>query len=822
MRGLPDLSLRRLTYQLFAEALELPPDARQDFLDKNCMGAAQVRSDIEALLRIAGGAGVDTGVLDSAPFKPDEVLVGRVVGRFRLREYIGEGGMGVVYLAERTDGVQQLVAIKLVSSVLAKAAQSRFVREAQILARLEHSSVARLIDAGVEDGRAWIAMEYVRGERIDTHCESRKLSAAAIVRLLLPLAGAISAAHALLVVHSDIKPANVLVTADGQPKLIDFGISTALREAGSDHAPTVNIGRLFSPHYAAAEQVDGRPVTVATDVFGLGALAYRLLTGVPIHAQASSGLAYLLAVTQQPVESPSRAARNAGRTEADARLLRGDLDAILSKALERDPARRYASAADFQSDLQRYLDARPVLARAPSAGYRLGKFLRRNALAVGLSSAACVSLIAGGGAAWIQARNAAIARDMTARRGQFLETLLKSADPRAVRGVSSVAELLDAAAATLDSQLGNEPLMEASMLGLIANTNDGLARYPQGLAASERQLALLEAHGGSPIELGRALNIRGELLREQGKWTQAESVVRRAVALLEPLDAPEDLAQALYLLATVLSRTHREQEAEAIYLKEIDVESRGDLQLQNRRMYPYQALTSLFVELGRYAEADAYGRKALELARRTLPADHPDRLGIEGQYASVLVNDGKLAEAQSMLRDVIARESRVSGASHKDTLLYQWLYADDLIELHHDAEAATLAHATALQLDALLGADNMYSLSAWLTFGVASCNSGDFTSGLEAARRVQAERRRTLPAGDRALAVADLAIGQCLYRSGEYVQAEAMLLQASAKLEAARGPAYRRTQETYRSLRDLYATTGRGADAERFAAKLVK
>jgi tetratricopeptide (TPR) repeat protein len=431
-----------------------------------------------------------------------------------------------------------------------------------------------------------------------------------------------------------------------------------------------------------------------------------------------------------------------------------------------------------------------------------------------------VSLIGGGIAAWLQARDAAIARDMTLRRGQFLEILLRSADPRAVRGVASVAELLDSATATLDQQLGNEPLEEASMLGLIANTNDGLGRYAQGLAASERQLALLEAHGGSPLARGQALTLQAELLREQGKWTRCESSARRAVALLSPFGASADLAQALDLLGIALSRTYREAEAEATFLKEIEVESHGDVQLQNRRIYPYQALTAVFVDLGRYADADLYGRKALELAQRTLPPDHPDRLAIEGQFASVLVNDRRFAEAETMLRYVIARETRIVGTNHKDTQLFQWLLADDLIELHRDAEAATLARATALQFEALLGAESHYALSAWLTFGVASCNSGQVTAGLEAARRVQAERRRTLPAGDRLVAMADLAAGLCLYRAGEYARAEQQLLQASANLEAARGPTFRRTQDAYRVLRDLYLTAGRGPDAERMAAKL--
>jgi eukaryotic-like serine/threonine-protein kinase len=811
---------RALIYRIFAEALEQPDGLRAEFVAERCRGDGRLRREVESLLDIAASNPVDTVALNGVKTTDAAALIGHRVGRFRLLECIGEGGMGLVYLAERTDGVQQLVAIKLVSSTFDPAAEERFVRESQILARLEHSSIARLIDAGIEEGRAWIAIEFVRGERIDVYCARRGLATDDIVRLMIPLAAAVSVAHGLLVVHSDIKPANVLVTADGQPKLIDFGISTALRDPQLNQAPAAGVARPFSPNYAAAEQVTGGPVTVATDVFGLGALAYRLLTGQPIHRESSAAVPYMLAVTQCEVAAASRTALAADQPSAVVRALRGDLDAILSKALNGDPAQRYASAADFQSDLQRYLEGRPVSVRARSAGYRLGKFVRRNGLAVGLTALLGISLSVGGLMAWLQAQDTATARETAARRGEFLEQLLSSADPRGGRRDITVAELLDTAAATLDQRLGKEPLAEASMLGMIANTNDGLGRYAQGLAASRRQLALLEAHGGSALDTGRALLSQAELLREQGLWGEAEPVVRRAMATLSPLRADAERAQALDLLGIVLSHRHREREAETAYQQEVELESGGDEALRNREIYPYQALTGLFLDLGRYADADAYGRRALELARRTLSPDDPERIAVEAQYASVLVHLRRAAEAEPILRDVIERETRSSGAGHKDTLMFQWLLADALVELRRNAEAATLAETTARQLDALLGPENHYSLSAWQTYAVASCNEGHLEAGMDAMQRVQAVRARTLPAGDRLIAVANLGFGECLFRARRYPEAEATLLQAAGDLEKSRGSAYRRTQEAYRTLRDLYAESGRAAESARWAARV--
>jgi eukaryotic-like serine/threonine-protein kinase len=275
-------------YRLFVDALEMQDDLREQFLERECHGDPESRADVDDLLRLARNDETATrALLPMPPAQQAEELLGRDYGRFRLMELIGAGGMGVVYRAERTDGVRQCVAIKLASRMVAAAARLRFESEAQMLARLEHPAVARLIDAGVDNGRAWIAMEFVGGERIDKYCRNRSLSIREIIKLVAQLADAVSAAHRLLVVHSDIKPANVLVTPEGTPKLIDFGIATATRaavETNSSQAAEPPAARLFSPGFAAPEQINGEAVEAATDVFGLGALAYHLLTGDPPHA----------------------------------------------------------------------------------------------------------------------------------------------------------------------------------------------------------------------------------------------------------------------------------------------------------------------------------------------------------------------------------------------------------------------------------------------------------------------------------------------------------------------------------------------------------
>jgi tetratricopeptide (TPR) repeat protein len=819
MSGVVDDSDRGAkTYRLFAGALDLAEAARARFLEEHCSADAALRAEVTALLAIAEAqeSAVETGALIGTPPQREQSQTGAIFGRFRLREQIGEGGMGVVYLAERTDGVQQLVAVKLVSTLLAAAAQHRLEREVRILARLEHPSVARLIDTGIEGGRAWIAIEYVRGERIDAYCAARSLSTSEIVLLLIQLSAAVSAAHALLVVHSDIKPANVLVTTEGLPKLIDFGIATALREADPERAATVEVGRLFSPSYAASEQVSGGAITVATDVFGLGALAYRLLTGVAIYREVASPVAYLLAVSQREVEAPSRAALASGRGESAARALRGDLDAILCKSLEREPSRRYASAAEFQADLQRCLDGRPVAARAPSMRYRAQKFVRRNAFAVGLAALLGVSVIAGGVSVWLQSRSTALARDIAARRGEFLESLLKSANPHGGKRDITVAELLDTAARGLDEKLGAEPLVEASLLGVIASTNAELGRYPESLAASDRQIGLLRREGAAKRELALAMAARGDTLSRSNHYDEAESTLKASIAELrrDPGDK-FSLMNALGSLAGVYANTNRNPVAETTLAEAIALD-------RQHTGYPQQQLAVVLGNEGRYAESAAFAREAFDMQRKYLLADDPTILITESNYAMTLSNLHRPAEALPLQREVADATARVLGPDHPDTLLMQAHTAEDLFDLGRFAEAAAIELKAAQSLDRAVGENHRYSLGVWTDYAAAACNTDDAPAGLAAAKRVTDIRSKLFPATDWRIFMMQSIVGLCLAHLRRYPEAEPMLLQAAADLEASRGKGSYETQLAYTALRDMYTTMGRSAEAAAFDAKIEK
>jgi serine/threonine protein kinase len=814
---------RAAAYRIFCAALDLSPGERAALLAARCRNDPAVRRMVERLLAIAATNDTATGMLlpEFSPPEPDRI--GREYAAFRLVERLAVGGMGTVYRAERTDGVPQSVAVKVLRAAVTAASGALFLREAQMLARLEHPSIARLIDVGVRDGEGWIAMELVSGQPITQYCDSHHLDLRARVRLLVAVADAIATAHRTLIVHRDIKPSNVLVAESGEPKLIDFGIAYALAKPSEAHEVTTDVGKLFTPHYAAPEQVRGEPATAATDVFGLGALAYRVLSGREPYAHVTSGVGYLMAVTQEDVVPASVAAAGAAAQVYPAAKLRGDLDAILLKALARDPARRYAGVPEMKSDLQAYLGERPVSAQPQTWSYRLGKFARRRAVPLVAAALLGGGVLAAAAIYVLQERRVAQAELTAARRDEFLESLLRSADPyRRDGNVTTLAELLDKASTQLDQRLRGEPLVQASMLHFIAQTNLGLGRMREGHAANDRELEILRSHGGGALEIGRALSLSGQLYRYESRWIESQRALEAAVTQLEPLGVAGELCTALDNLAAAQLNLQRLDAAGATFQRELAIERSAGPGLLRQQMQADESIGVLLgSELGRYQEAAAYVAEGWRLAQKLLPPDDPDRFNMEDAYAVALRNLRRPAEAEPLFRDAVARSIRVLGAQHHDTLVTELGLGNDLIELHRYPEAAELAASVAHSLAATLGPESWYTLFAWNEYGAAACSDGHEREGLLALERVAAVRQRTLPAEHRLIYSTNVDIGSCLTRLHRFAEAAPILLDAAEGLTKSRGAAFRRTQDAYAALRDLYTDMNQPQAAESWAARLT-
>ena len=832
---------RGRVFRLFDAALALELEARQAWLARQCEGDNALRTAVEELLKDEQSTGAATGELLGPALEDPALLTGRLFGHFRVVDCIGRGGMGAVFRAERTDGIVQNVALKLLRGGLLGTAGVRFTREMKTLARLDHPAVARLIDAGAaEDGTPWIAMELVDGETIDAYCQRNAVPFRERVRLLAELADAVAFAHRMFVVHRDIKPGNVLMTRDGKPKLIDFGIAKLLdadpldaAQGSRDAALTRDGGPLFTPGYAAPEQVSGQLVSAATDVFGLGALGYRLLSGEALFPDAVSPLGYMMAVTQREPKLASRAAMDRGAA-TDCRQLRGDLDTILAKSLARDPAQRYQTAADLREDLLRYLQHRPVRARPRSPAYRAGKFLRRNPLATALTAVLIASAIAGGSLYAWQARRVAIERDAARaasaraeRINQFLTSMLQASDLSAggKRDVT-VAQVLQKAALEA-KQLGpTEPLIAADLLLTVSFAQSSLGRLDEALQAADAAAELRRSQPGNNRLVAMAILARSDALWALGKQAEAEPPAREALKMLldEKSTDPEHFAflgTVRDSLGIILTNTNREKEAEETYKAALEDFRRGNV-TDGRLGSLFNNYAVLLGNQARAQESWELHGKSLEIQKRVYPEDSPQVLMTKLGLAGALETLNRREEAVPIYREVIAARERVLGAEHLDTVWAKISLASNFSDLHRYQEAVDLSGPAVAILARTLGEDHPVTAYGWNVYGSSNCALGRYDEGIAAVRRT--EKARTKLYGEKSWLTANTRarIGICLMGAGRKPEAETTLLSAAKTLEETRGAQFERTQDTYRALRDLYAGWSRPADAARYTALLTK
>jgi serine/threonine protein kinase len=394
--------------EIVADALELSLSERHTYVEAQLAQCPELRAEIESLLGIDTVDGQQSGFLQSPPTMPQDSpeekssLAGQMLGAWRLLEEIGRGGMGVVYLAERADGAYiQRAAVKLLRGAGRQDA-NRMNRERQALATLAHPNVARLIDGGTTTGgMPFLVMEYVEGETIERYCYEHHLNVAQRIALVIKLCEAVQSAHQQLLIHRDIKPSNILVDKNGEPKLLDFGIARLLESDKNldGLADLTQAGALlFTPRYASPEQVNGTPVSVATDVYGIGALLYELLAGASPYPRMAStdttNFAAVMRVVSEDTVGPASVLAKTGQPVFSA-LLKGDIDAILSKACAKLPHERYPTVAALEDDLVRWLEQKPISARAPSWVYRAKKFLSRHPIGTVLSLLSVCAIAAG-------------------------------------------------------------------------------------------------------------------------------------------------------------------------------------------------------------------------------------------------------------------------------------------------------------------------------------------------------------------------------------------------------------------------------------------
>ncbi|HEX7709001.1 MAG TPA: tetratricopeptide repeat protein [Thermoanaerobaculia bacterium] len=698
---------RRLA-QLLDAALPLNPEARERFLDETCAGDQALRDELVSLV---AALEEDPSFLEVPALGEMEAAVPppigaeELIGPYRVQRLIRAGGMGAVYLALRDDGAERPVAIKLMHPGLVGAtALARFARERRILATLDHPHICRLLDWGLTTGgRPFLVMPFLEDAlSITEYCDHHRLSVRERVALFRDVCAAVHHAHQNLVVHSDLKPANVLVTADGRVQLVDFGIARLLG-GGTDMVTGASSARPLTPAYASPEQIRGQSPTTASDVYGLGVLLYEMLSGsLPYMLDMTNAAALVHAICESEPVAPSSAVHQAGAeawSSTPARLsaeLRGDLDTIVLCAMAKEPSRRYGGAAALSDDLERWLDGRPVTARNPTWRYQAGKFVRRHrwaSLATATTLVALVGFVVAlslfntrirAQSAELQTRSnelrvqsdqlraqseqLEVERDRAEGTAKFLTGLFEEASPGARSGAANTAgELLDRGFAKLRDSDSLPPSERAAALAAVGSAYRQMGRYGEAESAMQGAVDSYEKEAVPSQAYAQALLEYANLQFRLERYADAEQTVRRGIAVLDATSQPSAAQRASQrnTLALALRRQGRLDEAirileEVVVLRRTlpDADSNTDLAANLNN------LGDMLHEEGRHAEAEPKLAESLAIFERGYGPDHVSVAFLLNSYANLRLAMSDLSGAEEMLQRAQRVASERLGPKH--------------------------------------------------------------------------------------------------------------------------------------------------------------
>jgi eukaryotic-like serine/threonine-protein kinase len=744
---------------LFHQALELPPEVdRRAWLESRCQGDARLFEETWTLLdaRARMSTTGQPGIRTAAPALPRELPIPTAqFGPYRAVKLLGHGGMSAVYLAERADGqFQQTVALKIMAGYLAGPEfLRRFETERQILASLNHHHITRLLDGGLSSaGEPFLITEYVDGQPVDRHCDQGKLDVKARLRIFLQVCDAVTYAHRNLIVHRDLKPANILVNEEGAAKLLDFGTASLL--AGDPEVAVTRI-RMLTPRYASPEQLRGERVNIATDIFSLGVILYELLTGAWPFGDPNSILRELdrsardvtatppaTAITEKSAESRSVSREHLSRS------LDGDLSAVVLKAIEYDPSRRYDSVRALAADLESFLDDRPVAAHPQTAAYRVRKFLRRRWLPVSAAAVFVLGLAAAAIVAVHQARVARVEALKAERVNEFLNGMLSEPTRLAFDAQKfTVVEMLESAEARLETDWKGDPLTEATLRQSLGAAYWALARLDRAEPELRKALAIFQALGDEGATASTLYDL-STVASLEGHPAEAVKGFEQVLVHLKHLGkqaSPQLIVSTKDQLATTLWLVMHQRlpEARALLDDAITLGNRDSPITRTSLATAMSHRAGMLGEEGKIDEAEAMYRKALEIGRREDPDGYWQNYPLH--FLAILIAPRDLPAATELAREYYQVCERNLGPDSADAaaakLFWMRLRSEaNLRGARNPSDAASPEESAAPVLDAVEVVRKHYpppSMNLWVALSSAAgiLNRGEHFKDAESLAR---------------------------------------------------------------------------------------
>ncbi len=803
--------------EIFNAALDLPPDERHSFVGKNCTDN-ELREEVEALLASSDEA--ENFIEDPALTRVSHLVtaekmpsyIGKQIGSYKIEKEIGKGGMGAVYLATRADKeFDKKVAIKLIKRGFdTDEIIERFRHERQILAALEHPNITRLIDGGsTDDDLPYLVMDYVEGLPLNKYCAEKQVSLDARLDIFLQICSAVTYAHQNLIIHRDLKPSNVIVSDDGTPKLLDFGIAklTAPNSSATLGGTQTNF-RVMTPEYASPEQVNGQVVTTASDIYSLGVVLYELLTNTrPFRIRTNSAEEISRIITDTSPTKPSDSLRKGeeekrkgGDREFDkfaskvsssphlpfsSSALRGDLDNIILMAMRKEAERRYSSVEQFAEDIRRYLNGLPVIAREDSFSYRAEKFVKRNKAGVAAGLGIALSLVGGLIATSRQAKIAKKQRDRALREtakaeriNQFLQKMLSSADPREQGKDVKVIEVLGEAAQSIENDFSDQPEITADLHTTIGTTYLNLGLLESAENHLQKALDIRRAHfPRRTTEVAVSLNNFGKLLQVKGDLNSAEPLYTEALETFRFLRKNAEVAKVLGNLGYLLALMGKNREAIDIHTEELEI--RRNLFGENHPdvAKTLGSLAAIFGILGEKRKTELFHRQALAILRKHYSEDHPDVIGETVRLASALIWENK-NEAEKLFRKALALRRKTLGENHPDVAWTIYDLAFLNAERGDYAESESLAREVLAMRVKDLTDEHPVTSSAFLILGRSLIAQEKPEAAKPALEECLALRRKTLSENHWLLATANSFYGECLMLLGESERGKQLLFES--------------------------------------------